>query len=62
MEERKAAQNEDAPMLEVRDEIQVPTVNGICKIQLSYGSVTKLSKDEEVDVLVISAFPGTSYY
>ena len=48
----------DVPGLVTKDEIEVPTVQGLCKIQLSYGSVTKLSKDDEVDVLVISAFPS----
>ena len=41
-----------------KDEIEVATSNGPCKIQLAYGSVTSLPKEEEVDVLVVSAFPS----
>ena len=52
--------NNEVPGLVTKDEIEVPTDHGLCKIQLSYGSVTKLRKDEGVDVLVISAFPSKS--
>ena len=40
------------------DKIEVPTSHGPCEIQLTYGSVTKLEREDEVDVLVVSAFPG----
>ena len=48
----------DVSGLVTKDEIEVPAIQGLSKIQLSYGSVTKLSKEDEVDVLVISAFPS----
>eukprot|EP00795_Rhopilema_esculentum_P000775 gene776-10504_t len=44
--------------LVTKDKIDVLTDHGSCEIHLSYGSVTKLSKKEEVDVLVVSAFPN----
>ena len=52
--------NSESSGLVTKDEIEVPTDHGLCKIQLSYGSVTKLSKEDGVDVLVISAFPSKS--
>lgn len=45
-----------------KDEIDVSTDHGSCKIQLTYGSVTKLAKEDGVDVLVVSAFPSMTFY
>ncbi len=44
--------------LPIKDRIEVPTNNGPCEIHLVYGSVTELQKEDEVDVLVISAYPS----
>ena len=41
-----------------KNEIDVETDHGLCKIELLFGSVTKLPPNESVDVLVVSAFPG----
>lgn len=41
-----------------KDILEVSTDHGPCEIQLTYGSVTSLSKENEVDVLVVSAFPS----
>ncbi len=41
--------------LRVVDKIQLQNRN---EIQLAFGSVTKIGKDEEADVLVVSAFPS----
>ena len=40
--------------------ITVHTNTGDKVIQLLVGDITKLAKEDEVDVLVISAFPGRS--
>ena len=42
----------------IHDEICLNTEIGVCKIQLCIGDITKLPKEESVDVLVVSAFPG----
>ena len=42
----------------LKDKIKVETHHGTCDIELMFGSVTKLSKEDEVDVLVVSAYPG----
>ena len=49
---------DDNKGLVVKDRLEVPTDNGVCEIHLTYGSVTKLPKEDEVDVLVVSAFPS----
>lgn len=41
----------------IDNSIQVETEHGLCEIELCFGSVTKLK--EKIDVLIISAFPGT---
>ena len=51
-----------ADELVTKDKIDVLTDHGSCEIHLSYGSVTKLSKKEEMDVLVVSAFPGGFFH
>ena len=42
----------------VHDTISLTTSSGVSSIQLCIGDITKLSKEEQVDVLVVSAFPG----
>lgn len=42
----------------IRDTISLTTASGVSKIQLCIGDITKLPKQEEADVLVVSAFPG----
>ena len=42
----------------IHDTITLTTVSGVSKIQLCIGDITKLPKEEQVDVLVVSAFPG----
>ena len=42
----------------IHDEICINADIGVCKIQLCIGDITKLPKEESVDVLVVSAFPG----
>ena len=44
--------------LVVHDTLTLTTENGESKIQLCIGDITKLPKQDEVDVLVVSAFPG----
>ena len=44
--------------LVVHDTLTLTTNNGESKIQLCIGDITKLPKQDEVDVLVVSAFPG----
>ncbi|XP_068703080.1 uncharacterized protein [Montipora foliosa] len=44
--------------LVVHDTLSLTTDNGVSKIQLCIGDITKLAKEDEVDVLVVSAFPG----
>ena len=48
----------------IYDTLSLTTENGVSKIQLCIGDITKLPKEEEADVLVVSAFPGTiiSFY
>ena len=40
--------------------LEVETDIGKCQIQLCVGDITSLPKEDEVDVLVLSAFPGKS--
>jgi len=42
----------------IHDTISLTTASGVSKIQLCIGDITKLSKEEQADVLVVSAFPG----
>ena len=42
----------------VSDTIKVTSEIGESQIQICIGDIIKLSKEEKVDVLVISAFPG----
>lgn len=42
----------------IHDTISLTTASGVSKIQLCIGDITKLPKDEQADVLVVSAFPG----
>lgn len=42
----------------IHDALTLTTENGESKIQLCIGDITKLPKQDEVDVLVVSAFPG----
>ena len=39
--------------------IKLWTRNGDCEIQLLYGDITKLPLEEKMDILMVSAFPGT---
>ena len=40
----------------------VPTNKGESVIRILIGDLTKLPREDEVDVLVISAFPGKSHF
>lgn len=42
----------------VHDTLSLTTETGVSKIQLCIGDITKLPREEKVDVLVVSAFPG----
>ena len=42
----------------IHDALTLTTENEESKIQLCIGDITKLPKEDEVDVLVVSAFPG----
>lgn len=44
----------------VENSIKVLTQNGVCQIDLCLGDITKLKKEDSVDVLVVSAFRGES--
>lgn len=44
----------------VENSIKVLTQNGVCQIDLCLGDITKLKKEDGVDVLVVSAFRGES--
>ncbi|XP_077977077.1 uncharacterized protein LOC144432686 [Glandiceps talaboti] len=44
--------------LYTEDSIRVQTQTGECRIDLCFGDITKLQKKDEVDVLLLSAFPG----
>ena len=46
--------------LQVADRLYVLTPAGEREIQLCLGDITKLSPKDQVDVLLISAFPGNS--
>lgn len=46
----------------IHDTLSLTTENGVSKIQLCIGDITKLPKEEEADVLVVSAFPGKISY
>ncbi|XP_030852134.1 uncharacterized protein LOC756962 [Strongylocentrotus purpuratus] len=43
----------------VENSIKVLTQNGVCQIDLCLGDITKLKKEDGVDVLVVSAFRGS---
>ena len=45
----------------VANSIKVLTQNGECQIDLCFGDITKLKKEDKVDVLVVSAFRGKSW-
>ena len=47
--------------LEFRDSIEIDTNNGKCEIQLHFGSITKLKREDKVNVLVVSSFPGFAW-
>ena len=40
----------------VQDSIKVLTQNGECQIDLCFGDITKLQREDKVDVIVVSAF------
>lgn len=42
----------------IHDTLSLTAENGVSKIQLCIGDITKLPKEDKVDVLVVSAFPG----
>ena len=42
----------------VANKIYVMTPNGEREIQLCLGDISKLAKEDSVDVIMISAFPG----
>ena len=42
----------------IHDTISLTAASGVSKIQLCIGDITKLPKEEQADVLVVSAFPG----
>nr|XP_006820675.1 PREDICTED: uncharacterized protein LOC100375438 [Saccoglossus kowalevskii] len=44
--------------LYTEDTIRVQTETGECKIDLCFGDITSLKKEEAVDVCLVSAFPG----
>jgi hypothetical protein len=46
----------------VADTIKVTNDTGESEIQICVGDIIKLPKEEKVDVLVISAFPGNYLY
>jgi len=44
--------------LTVEDTIPLWTPTGTYEIQLLYGDITKLSQEDKVDIIMVSAFPG----
>lgn len=50
--------NKNQMSLIVHDTLSLTTETGVSKIQLCIGDITKLPREEKVDVLVVSAFPG----
>ena len=42
----------------LHDSLKVLTQSGECQIDLCFGDITKLKKEDKVDVLMISAFRG----
>ena len=44
--------------LRVHSTLDIPTDDGLRQIQLLFGDITALPKSHQVDVLLISAFPG----
>ncbi|XP_071500390.1 uncharacterized protein [Diadema antillarum] len=48
----------DGAELVVANSFKVLTQNGECQIDLCFGDITKLRKEDEVDVIVVSAFRG----
>ena len=46
----------------LKERIEVQTSHGQCEINLNFGSITKLKKEDAVDILVVSAFPGLHSY
>ena len=46
--------------LTTEERIYVRTHNGEREIQLCLGDITMLPKEEAVDVIIVSAYPGTS--
>lgn len=47
--------------IRVVNALDVKTDIGKCVIQLCIGDITALPKQDKVDILVLSAFPGTFY-
>ena len=50
--------NKNQMSLIIHDTLSLTTETGVSKIQLCIGDITKLPREEKVDVLVVSAFPG----
>ena len=50
--------NGPIPGLLVKDTLTVVTPSGECKIELCLGDITKLSQQDKVDVILISAYGG----
>ena len=48
--------------IRVVNALTVQTDIGTCFIELCIGDITALPKEDEVDVLVLSAFPGNCGY
>lgn len=42
----------------VHDALHLKTDIGTCQIELCVGDITKLRREDKVDVVVVSAFPG----
>lgn len=49
-----------SPGLVTHSRILVSTRNGEREIQLCLGDITRLSMDEKVDVILVSAYPSNS--
>ena len=49
------------PALNPDNVIKLWTRNGDCEIQLLYGDITMLPLEQKMDILMVSAFPGTIF-